>query len=102
MKNNLSESELVYISHYNSPVGFITIKSDGEVITELYFDNNSNKAENYVEKITQIELPIFNKVKKWLDEYFAGNKPNFDIPFKFGKATNFRKTVWKVLLDIPY
>jgi methylated-DNA-[protein]-cysteine S-methyltransferase len=36
-----------------------------------------------------------------LDEYFAGNRKQFDLPLSI-EGTDFRKKVWKALLTIPY
>ena len=36
-----------------------------------------------------------------LDEYFAGRRNSFDIPLLFA-GTDFQKTVWTELLNIPY
>lgn len=36
-----------------------------------------------------------------LDEYFAGHRRTFDVPLLFA-GTDFQKTVWAELLNIPY
>lgn len=36
-----------------------------------------------------------------LDEYFAGHRRTFDVPLLFA-GTDFQKTVWTELLNIPY
>lgn len=36
-----------------------------------------------------------------LDEYFAGRRRTFDVPLLFA-GTDFQKTVWTELLNIPY
>lgn len=70
-----------YINKYNSPLGIINLRSDGEYLTGLWFkgsyDNNKNK-ENPIEK----ELEIFNETKKWLDIFFSGINPNFTIKIR--------------------
>ena len=39
--------------------------------------------------------------KKWLDLYFSGVEPNFTPKLKL-EGTEFRRDVWKILLEIPY
>ena len=39
--------------------------------------------------------------KKWLDLYFSGEEPNFTPKLKL-EGTEFRRDVWKILLEIPY
>ncbi len=46
-------------------------------------------------------LPIFDLVRHWLDIYFSGKAPDFTPPIKL-EATPFRKSVWEIMLTIPY
>ena len=58
-------------------------------------------AKNLDENALEKDLEIFVLTKKWLDLYFKGLNPDFNIPVKF-YGTNFQKCVWQRLLDIPY
>ena len=53
------------------------------------------------EVIEDDELPIFEKVIKWLDDYFDGLNPKIDFELK-PQGTEFRQKVWKILSGIPY
>lgn len=44
---------------------------------------------------------ILEDTKKWLDLYFSGEEPNFTPKLKL-EGTEFRREVWKILLEIPY
>lgn len=44
---------------------------------------------------------ILRDTKKWLDLYFSGVEPNFTPKLKL-EGTEFRRDVWKILLEIPY
>lgn len=44
---------------------------------------------------------ILEDTKKWLDLYFSGEEPDFTPTLKF-RGTEFRREVWKILLEIPY
>lgn len=44
---------------------------------------------------------ILEDTKNWLDLYFSGEDPNFTLPMKL-IGTEFRRDVWKILLEIPY
>ncbi|UXZ05869.1 methylated-DNA--[protein]-cysteine S-methyltransferase [Moraxella nasicaprae] len=37
-----------------------------------------------------------------LNEYFAGQRQQFDVPLNLQVGTVFQQTVWQVLCDIPY
>ena len=47
------------------------------------------------------DLPIFEDVKNWFDDYFKGLNP--EINFKLNpQGTEFRLKVWKILSEISY
>ena len=91
-----------YISHYDSPLGRITMGSDGEALIGLWFDDQKHFGANLEkEQRQQDDLPIFDLTRKWLDIYFSGKAPQFTPPLLM-RASDFRKQVWKQLLNIPF
>ena len=97
-------NKIYYKTEYKSPLGIITICCDeDEKVVGLFFKNQKYFADNIDGKITENNnLKIFVTVKSWLDKYFAGKKPNIkEIPIKF-IGNDFRKSVWKILYEIPY
>ena len=47
-------------------------------------------------------LPVFCAARQWLQDYFAGKKPEpSDLPLAPAGGA-FRQLVWKILLEIPY
>lgn len=84
----------IYKGFYNSPIGYIYIKSTNYEITNLDFIN---------EKLVYLENTnyIINQCIIQLDEYFNGTRKNFDIKLAIN-GTEFRKNVWNELLKIPY
>lgn len=81
-----------------SPLSPILLSSDGEVLTNLYFIHSSEAA--LVENGGN--LPIFKDVTKWLDDYFAGKRPNYMPEYQINNATPFRREVLEILKTIPY
>lgn len=90
-----------YTHHYDSPLGGITLASDGEALTGLWFDGQKYFGEALGKEHEQKNLPVFEMADKWLDIYFSGKAPDFTPPLSM-KATPFRKAVWEILLTIPY
>ena len=90
-----------YIHHYMSPLGRITIASDGEALTGLWFDGQKYFEANLSEEHEEKKLEIFDITDKWLDIYFSGNAPDFTPPLCM-KTTPFRKAVWEIMLTIPF
>lgn len=89
-----------YKMNYSSPVGVLTITTDGTHITGLWFDNQSDYERKLNDKVVAQEQPIFQKVRTWLDHYFQGDNPTIDFPLK-PTGTAFREQVWEILTTIP-
>lgn len=90
-----------YIYHYTSPLGGITLASDGKSLTGLWFDGQKHFADTLSDENSEAELTIFEQTIKWLDIYFSGKAPDFTPPLKM-RTTPFSKAVWEILLTIPY
>lgn len=91
-----------YTAHYESPLGSITLGSDGKALIGLWFDGQKHFA-NVLDPVHEkcSDLPVFRETCRWLDEYFRGRKPQFTPPFVL-RGSDFRKRVWLWLLNIPY
>ena len=91
-----------YTTHYMSPIGGITLASDGKALVGLWFDGQKYFAAGLapVHKERQ-DLEIFAETRRWLDMYFSGKNPDF-LPNIALRGSEFRKAVWRKLLEIPY
>ena len=90
-----------YIFHYDSPLGGITLASDSEALTGLWFDGQKYFGSTLSKDRCERNLPVFDQTIQWLDLYFRGIEPDFTPKLDL-RATTFRKAVWSVLLTIPY
>ena len=90
-----------YIHHYTSPLGSITLASDGKALTGLWFDGQKHFPNNLTADSIEAELPIFTMTVKWLDTYFSGKETDFTPPLSL-QTTPFRRAVCEILLTIPY
>ena len=90
-----------YISHYSSPIGEILLAADDIGLTGLWFEGQKYFALSLDEEHEEREIPLFEKVKHWLDVYFSGKEPDFSIPLH-AAGTAFQKEVWEILCSIPY
>ena len=90
------------IHHYASPLGGITLASDGEALTGLWFDGQKYFADTLQEEYKEKPLPVFQEADRWLDIYFSGNVPDFTPKLRLRTTSSFRKAVWDILLTIPY
>lgn len=90
-----------YLSHYSSPLGPITLASDGQALIGLWFDGQKYFGNTIFSAQDDDSLPVFNETRRWLDQYFNGQCPNFTPKLKL-IGSDFRQLVWKNLLSIPY
>ena len=90
-----------YIKEYASPLGKITLASDGEAITGLWFSGQKHFGATLPDAYEEKELPVLIQAAKWLDIYFGGNAPDFTPPVRL-RGTPFQTAVWEQLTRIPY
>ena len=90
-----------YISHYRSSIGNILLAADEIGLTGLWFEGQKYFALHLDKEHEEKEIPIFEKVKEWLDIYFSGKEPDFTVPLHF-TGTDFQNEVWEILCTIPY
>jgi methylated-DNA-[protein]-cysteine S-methyltransferase len=83
--------------HDDSPVGPLLLLSDGRALTGLYM-NERIVPEGSVENPDAAPFPT---LKSQLQEYFAGERTDFDVPLS-PRGTTFQRVVWAHLRDIPY
>ena len=92
----------MYRTEYASPVGQLTLASDGEAITGLWLPRQKYALSTLDPKAEVCpDLQIFHKAAVWLDAYFAG-EPLPPLPPLSPEGTPFRRAVWELLLEIPY
>ena len=91
----------MFMTKYESPVGNLTLVSNGRQLTGLFVDG-----QRYFPDVSKMEtkkdLAVFDATIHWLDAYFEGKSPCGEtIPLK-PEGTAFRMAVWKLLMAIPY
>lgn len=84
----------LYYQKIKSPIGVIHLVATDEALVYLGYKDLGWDA---VKKIN----PIIEKTKTQLEEYFAGKRKKFDVPYSLG-GTDFQQTVWKKLATIPF
>ena len=91
-----------YVSHYESPLGAMTMASDGEHLTGLWFDGQKYDRST-IDGNAELKphLPVFTQTAQWLDAYFEGTDPGFTPPISV-KGSDFKKMVSSIMLSIPF
>ncbi len=96
---------MYYSTTYSSPVGTITLACDcvDNNLVGLWTDGQKYHGGTIPEAMTENnDVPIFATTKKWLDRYFAGEKPNISELSLAPIGGEFRQGVWSILREIPY
>lgn len=82
---------------HDSPVGRLTLKSNGKALTHVEFEEPRYPSE----AAPRGEDAIITKTRRQLDKYFEGKLRAFDLPLA-PEGTEFQQRVWAALLKIPY
>ena len=91
-----------YKANYPSPIGNLTLISDGTNLTHVILEKESYYQNIKKEAKTNDNLEIFKQTKIWLDKYFNKEKPNIDdLKLKL-EGTLFQIKVWNALKTISY
>ncbi len=94
---------MVYATSYASPLGPVTLASDGEHIVGLWLDGQKYFAATVKGSLAEKpDLPVLTLAKQWLDAYFAGKQPAISALPLAPSGGEFRKAVWDILCAIPY
>lgn len=78
----------------NSPLGFTKITGDSDGISSIIVLNTEAKVTDIIPE--QLEDCV-----RQLQEYFTGNRQDFDLDLN-PQGTDFQKAVWEALLTIPF
>jgi len=94
---------MIYKTTLLSPVGDLTLASDGEHLTGLWLANQKHFGAGLPDNAqTADALPIFSTVKEWLTLYFKGENPAISTLSLRPNGGTFRQSVWDILCAIPY
>lgn len=94
---------MFYKTTIPSPLGLITLSSDGESLLGLWLEGQKYHGEDlFPNMVLNDTIPIFNQTKEWLTRYFEGEKPAIsELPLA-PVGSDFRQLIWKLLCQIPY
>lgn len=94
---------MYYSTEYESPVGTLTLASDGSAICGLWLEGQKYHGGTIPEAMVPDEdAAAFDAMRTWLDDYFAGRKPPIgNVPLA-PIGSEFQRLVWQLLTEIPY
>lgn len=90
-----------YLGRYASPLGELTMASDGESLNMLSFTGQSCIGMEAFDTEREKDIEVFEETRKWLDIYFSGIEPDF-MPKLSLHGSEFQLEVWEYLRKFPY
>jgi len=105
---NSKTQRIIDLKRIETPIGTMYAAAVEEGICMLEFTDRKMLETEFKDlakllnaTIVQGENPHFKILEKELSEYFDGNRREFSVPLS-PVGTEFQKSVWKILLKIPY
>ncbi|ENU30852.1 hypothetical protein F991_01191 [Acinetobacter sp. CIP-A165] len=92
--------QLVYM-YMDSPVGTLKLVAHDHALVAVMWDNEDHKRVRLAALLENTQHLMLLKAKQQLQQYFAGQRQQFDLPLDF-QGTDFQQQVWQALLTIPY
>lgn len=92
---------MTYLTKLASPLGPLSLASDGEAIVGLWMEGQKYFAAG-LEAETEVrpDLPVFHRAAAWLGAYFE-KRDLPPLPPLAPRGSDFRQAVWGLLLNIP-
>ncbi len=82
---------------FDSPIGRLVLESDGDVLVGIWLPGGTRHGRRDAGDVP----PLLKETATQLDEYFAGERTDFDVPMELD-GTDFQREVWAELARIPY
>ena len=82
----------------DSPLGDLLLVGDGAALIGVYIQDGERPA---AARGTAKSDALLGEARRQLDEYFAGERVEFDLPLA-PSGTEFQRRVWRALEEIPY
>ena len=90
--------DTIWFAELNSPLGKLTLESDGEALTRIRLPEEDWTPDPAVTRVRKPEL--FKEAAAQLGAFFRGERAEFDLKLNPG-GTPFQAKVWNLLREIP-
>lgn len=84
-----------------TPLGEMLAASDGSALTGLWFEGQKHFAAGLNLPGEAKKLPLFDEVKRQLEDYFNGSLRRFSVALR-PHGTPFCQSIWNLLEEIVY
>jgi methylated-DNA-[protein]-cysteine S-methyltransferase len=103
MGSKIEGNKMIYTTYCETPLGRMLLSGDGEHLTGAWFEGQKYFADTLAaDSAESSDLPLFKAAIEWFAEYFSAKRPSAgNLPLA-PHGGEFRQSVWRALLDIPY
>lgn len=102
------KTNIIQIQRYHSPCGDLMLGSfeDKLCLCDWAVERHRDIVDRRLRKLLKADYEestseVIQEAVRQLDEYFNGKRTMFEVPLLF-VGTEFQKSVWRKLLEIPY
>ena len=81
----------------DTPIGRLVLECDGDVLVGVWLPHERRHGRRDTDDVP----PVLKEAATQLEEYFAGERREFDVPMELD-GTAFQREVWAELTRIPY
>lgn len=89
-------------THHATPLGPVLLCASTQGLAGLWF--NGQRHHPTAQRVAQWKIQpthsLLREAAAQLDDWFAGQRPAFDLPLDLCAGTAFQQQVWRALLDI--
>ncbi len=95
---------MYYRTDYSSPIGELILACSENGLMGLWIKGQKYECRTLPKEnvIIKNDFPILIQARKWLDDYFNDMHPIISTLPLDPIGTEFQKTVWDILIKIPY
>lgn len=91
---------MIFHQRIDSPVGPLLLAADDQGLRLIEFHSPRHPMAR-LDQWQQGDHPLLQAAHAQLQEYFAGERQDFDLPLA-PRGTEFQQQVWHMLASIPY
>ena len=92
---------MIYTCTIDTPLGAMTASAEKEALTGLWFIGQKYYPSKTDTWLTEFDYTVFKTLRVWLTDYFSGRTCIPELQLE-PQGTLFQKTVWDILLKIPF
>lgn len=88
-------------TRFPSPLGTMLLAASNNQLVGIWFEGQAHLPDLSA-CAPNAGQPVLHQAKLQLQDYFNGQRRQFDLPVTLAGGTAFQQVVWQALLDIPF